>query len=177
MGPVDPRENAAHTRNPMRVAIVTASLAALALGAWAAEAAPPKCSALNTQRHATLHTGGYERYCGPGSAVLRVGGKSFTIDGGNCSGNLNRRSFGLIGYGGLTGKGFWFRLEPVKTATGRTRWYVRPGRVTIMDGDVQLPGFSSLPGNHGTAIISKDLKSATFSVGSPPRVTGSWTCR
>ena len=48
-----------------------------------------------------------------------------------------------------------------------------------MDGDVQLPGFDSLPGNHGTAIISKDLKSATFSIRDPwkPRVTGSWTCR
>ena len=173
----------------MRVVIVAAGVVALTLGAWVAEAAapiPPKCSALNKQRHATLHTGGlypqhwYTRYCGPGRAVLRVRGKSFTIEGGNCSGRLNRRSFGLLGYGG-PGKGFWFRLEPVKTATGRQRWYVRPGRVDIMDGDVQLPGFDSLPGNHGTAIISKDLKSATFSIrarpGSQPRVTGSWTCR
>ena len=174
----------------MRLAIVTASLAVLALGAWAAEAAapvPPKCSALNTQRHATLRTGGpypqhwYERYCGPGRAVVRVAGKSFTksftIEGGNCSGNLNRRSFGLIGYG-RPGKGFWFRLEPVKTATGRTRWFVRPGRVNIMDGDLQLPGLDNLPGNHGTAIISKDLKSATFFIKDrSPTVTGSWTCR
>jgi hypothetical protein len=114
---------------------------------------------------------GYERYCGPGRAVLRVGGKSFTIKGGNCSGNLNRRSFGLMGYGGLPGKGFWFRLAP----TGG-RWYVRPGSNTIMDGEVHLPGFTSLP-HQGTAIVSKDLKSATFSVGSPPRVTGSWRCR
>ena len=173
----------------MRVAIVTASLAALALGAWAAEAAapiPPTCSALNTQRHATLYTdglypatatrAGYIRECGPGRAVARVGGKSFTIHGGNCSGRLNRRSFGLMGSGGARGKGFWFRLAPVVTTDGRQRWYVRPGRNTIMDGEVQLPGFSSLP-NEGTAIISKDLKKATFSVGSPPRVTGSWTCR
>ena len=173
----------------MRVAIVTACLAALALGALAAEAAapiPPKCSALNTQRHATLYTeglypgpatrAGYIRYCGPGRAALRVGGKSFTIKGGNCSGRLNRRSFGLMGYGGLPGKGFWFRLAPVVTTGGRQRWYVRPGRNTIMDGEVHLPGFSSLP-NQGTAIVSKDLKSATFSLGSPPRITGSWTCR
>jgi hypothetical protein len=123
---------------------------------------------------------GYERYCGPGRAVIRVAGKSFTIEGGNCSGNLNRRSFGVVGNGGST-KGFWFRLEPVTTATGRTRWYVRPGRVTIMDGDVDVPGFPNAPGNRGTAIISKDLESATFSIrtrpSSPPMVTGSWRCR
>ena len=127
----------------MRVAILTASLAALALGAWAAEAAapiPPKCSALNTQRHATLRAGVYERYCGPGRAVARVGGKSFTIDGGNCSGPANRRSFGVVGYR-APGKGFWFRLAPVVTTDGRQRWYVRPGRVDIIDGDVNLPGF------------------------------------
>jgi hypothetical protein len=162
----------------MRVVIMAASVAGLAV-AWAAETAapiPPKCSAVNAQRHATLRTGGYERYCGPGRAVARVGGKSFTIEGGNCSGRLNRRSFGLFGYGGLPGKGFWFRLEPVVTADGRQRWFVRPGRVNIMDGDVDLPGFDSLP-HPGTAIISKDLKSATFSLGSPPRITGSWTCR
>jgi hypothetical protein len=112
--------------------------------------------------------------------VIRVAGKSFTIEGGTCSGNLNRRSFGVVGYGGFA-KGFWFRLEPVKTATGRTRWYVRPGRVAIMDGDVDLRGFPDAPGNHGTAIISKDLESATFSIrarpSSPPMVTGSWRCR
>ena len=169
-----------HTRVPMRAALVTASLAVLALGAWAAEAAdstPPNCSALNTQRHTTLSGGGYDRYCGPGRAVVRVGRKSYTIEGGNCSGNQNRRSFGLVGSGGQSGgKGFWFRLEPVQTATGRTRWFVRPGRVNIMDGDLDVPGFDYLP-RPATAIISKDVKSATFSLGSPPRVTGSWKCR
>ena len=134
----------------MRVAILTASLAALALGAWAAEAAapiPPKCSALNTQRHATLYTeglypataprAGYIRECGPGRAVGARWdrAKSFTIDGGNCSrGCLNRRSFGLMGVGGLRGKGLWFRLAPVVTTDGRQRWYVRPGRKNIMEG-------------------------------------------
>ena len=163
----------------MRVVIVSATLIALTLAAWSADAAapiPPKCSALNTQRHATIHAAGYERYCGPGRAVLRVAGKAFTIRGGNCSGNLNRRSFGVIGRGGLPGKGFWARLEPVVTDDGRRRWYVRPGRVTIMDGEVQLPGLDSLP-HQGTAIISRDLRSATFSLGSPPKITGSWTCR
>ena len=81
-----------------------------------------------------------------------------------------------MGVGGSRGKGVWFRLAPVVTTDGRQRWYVRPGRNTIMDGEVQLPGFSSLP-SEGTAIISKDLKSATFSLGSPPRITGSWRCR
>jgi hypothetical protein len=164
----------------MRLVIVTASLAVLALGAWAAEAAtstPPKCSALDTQRHATLSGGGYDRYCGPGRAVVRVGSRSYTIESGNCSGAANRRSFGLVGSGGQSGgKGFWFRLEPVKAATGRTRWFVRPGRVNIMDGDVDVPGWDSFP-RPGTAIISKDVKSATFSLGSPPRITGSWRCR
>jgi hypothetical protein len=141
---------------------------------------------VDTQRHATLRTGGpypqswYERYCGPGRAVLRVGGKSFSIKGGSCSGRINRRSFGLIGYR-VPANGFWFRLAPVVTTDGRERWFVRPGRVGIIDGQVSLPGFSSLP-YQGTAIISKDLKSATFSLAgpSPPsraRVTGSWTCR
>lgn len=149
----------------------------------AAAELPPKCSALDTQRHAWLHTGGpypqswYARYCGPGRAVLRAGGTSFTIKGGSCSGPRNRRSFGLVGHGG-PGKGFWFRLAPVVTTDGRERTFVRPGRVGIIDGKVSLPGFSSVP-NYGTAIISKDLKSATFSLGGPstPRVTGSWTCR
>lgn len=159
--------------------IVSATLVALTPSTRAAAAAaliPPNCSTLDTQRHATIRTGGYERYCGPGRAVARVGSKSFTIESGNCSGNLNRRSFGLVGAYGGAGKGFWFRLEPVKAASGRTRWFVRPGRVNIMDGDVDLPGWDSVP-YPATAIISKDVKSATFSLGSPPRITGSWRCR
>ena len=157
----------------LRLALVTASLAVLALGGWVAEAAaplPPKCSGLNTQRHATLNVEGYTRFCGPGRAVVRVGGKSYTIEGGNCSGRLNRRSFGLMGTD-LPAKGFWFRL-----AQTNGRWYVRPGRNTIMDGEVQLPGLRAVP-YPATAFISKDVKSATFSLGSPPRATGSWTCR
>jgi hypothetical protein len=163
----------------MRLAIVTVSVAALALGAWAAEAADsaaPECSALDTQRHVTLYGGGYERYCGPGRAVVRVEGTSFAISGGNCSGPANRRSFGLFGRGSSSGKGIWLRLEPVTTATGRHRWLVRPRRVGVMDGEVQLPGFTSLP-HQGTAFISNDLKSATFSLGSPTKIRGSWTCR
>ena len=164
----------------MRLVIVTASIAALVLGAWwVAEAdapIPPQCSTLDTQRQATLRTGGYDRYCGPGRAVMRIGGKSFTMDSGNCSGAGNGRRFGLLGGGGVRGKGFSLHLEPVVAATGRQRWFVWPGRVGIMDWEVQLPGFSSLP-HQGTAFISKDLESATFTLGAPPRITGSWTCR
>ena len=108
----------------MRVVIVAASVVALAV-AWAAEAAapiPPKCTALNTQRHATRYTEGlypgpatrpgYIRYCGPGRAVARVGGTSFTIEGGNCSGRGNRRSFGLMGYAAAyAGKAFGSALR------------------------------------------------------------------
>jgi hypothetical protein len=79
-----------------------------------------------------------------------------------------------MGYG-VPGRGFWVRLAPVVTAERRQRWYVRPGRTTIMDGEVQLPGFGSLP-HHRTAIIAKDLESATFALGAPPRITGSWSC-
>lgn len=168
----------------MRVAIATASLIALTTGAWAADTAapaPPKCSALNTQRHGRLVTGawnsggpGYVRYCGPGRAVLRVGGTSFTIKGGTCRAGQASMRFGLLGYGGLPGKGLVARLQPAGT-DAHPRWYIRAGRIPIVDGQVQLPGFRSLP-HHGTAIVSKDLQSATFSLGSPPRITGSWTC-
>ena len=164
----------------MRVVIMAASVSALAVGIWAAESATPtrpQCSAADTQRHATVETGSYTRYCGLGRAVLRIAGKSFTITSGNCSGRLNRRSFGLFGHGGVPGTGFWVRLEPVVAKSGRQRWFVRPGRVGIMDGETQLPGFSSLP-HQGTAVISKDLKSATFSLlGGGVKISGSWTCR
>ncbi len=171
----------------MRLAIVTAGLIALATAGWAADTAapaPPKCSALSTQRHGRLVTGpwntggpGYVRYCGPGRAVLRVGGTSFHIKGGTCRAGQASVRFGLLGYGGLPGRGFIARLQPAGT-DARPRWYLRPGRIPIIDGEVQLPGFQSLP-HQGTAIVAKDLQSATFSLGDParPRITGSWTCR
>jgi len=163
----------------MRLAVVAVGVVGL-VGVWAADAAapaPPQCSASDTQHHVTVETGSYARYCGPGRAVLRIAGKSFTIEGGNCSGRLNRRSFGLIGYGGSPGTGVWVRLEPVVARSGRQRWFVRPGRVGIMDGETQLPGFRSLP-HQGTAVISKDLRRATFSLSNGGvKITGSWTCR
>ena len=55
-----------------------ASLVALALGAWAAEAAtsvPPKCSALNTQRHGRLvHGGNVKRTQEPGPGTSGIAG-------------------------------------------------------------------------------------------------------
>jgi hypothetical protein len=159
---------------------MVASVSCLAVGVWAAVPATPtrpQCSALETQRHMTVEAGSYTRYCGPGRAVLRIAGKSFTIPSGNCSGRMNRRSFGLFGHGGVPGTGFWVRLEPVVANGSRERWFVRPGRVGIIDGETQLPGFSSLP-HRGRAVISKDLKSATFVlVGGGVTITGSWTCR
>ena len=119
-----------------------------------------------------------------GPSHIRVRGKSFksfTIEGGYCETNLydrrrfhnlNSRRFGLIGFGGLRGKGFFLHLGPTNG-----RWYVRPGRVDIIDGDVQLPGFGNDLPHQGTAIISRDLQSATFTLGGPPKVTGNWTCR
>src|SRR5262245_32007386 len=171
----------------MRVVIVAASVVlviapstvvALATGAWAADSAvpkPPKCSALNTQRHGRLVGGErngrwYVRYCGPGRAVLRVGDKTFRIEGGTCSGHMGSVNMGLVGYGGLRGKGFDAHLA----FEGRHR---QPGRNPIIDGETQLPGFGLALPHQGMSMFSKDLMSATFTLGGPPRITGTWTCR
>ena len=160
---------------------MTASLVALAMGAWAAEAAvplPPECSAADTQRRAILFSGGwgtddkpgYSRYCGPGRAVVRVGGKSFTLKGGRCT--SRRAGFGVLwnGIGNAPpGRGFWFLLERAN----------RPGRNDIIDGGVELPGVTPAhTTGRGTAIVAKSLKSATFSLKGPSqtKITGSWTC-
>jgi hypothetical protein len=55
----------------------------------------------------------------------------------------------------------------------------RPGRDDIIGGDIQLPGVTAKTHITGTAIKSKDLESATFSIGPPgrpARITGSFTC-
>lgn len=108
--------------------------------------------------------------------MLRVGGKSFTVKGGTCARGMNSVGFGLVGYDGVRGSGFWVRLQPAGS-DAHPLWYMRPGRIPIIDGEVQLRGFRSLP-HTGTAIVAKDLKSATFSLGgsSPPTITGSWRC-
>ena len=154
----------------MRVAILASCVALLivivsvTVVARIPAATPPKCSASDTQHHRTLH-GTATRFCGPARAVMRIEGKSFTITGGSCSGNR-----GSVRMGVLPGKGFrvylWFKGFEHR----------RPGRNPIIDGTVELPGFSSLP-HQGMSIFSTDLESATFSLGSPPRITGSWRCR
>jgi hypothetical protein len=165
----------------MRVAIMTVSLAALMLGVWTAEAAaptPPKCSAADTQRRAILFSGdynsggsGYARYCGHGRAVVRMRGKTYTIEGGRCHGNtLSPRWvwFGLFAQGFPGGRGFSVVVEPGN----------RSGRNAINDSVVQLNGRNLAA--TGTAVVAKGLKSATFSLvtrgSSPTKITGSWTC-
>jgi hypothetical protein len=165
----------------MRVAIVTTNVAGLLmLAGWAAGASaplPPKCSPADTQRLAFLFSGGrgtddepgYMRYCGAGRVVMRVEGKSFTIQGGSCS--TRRARFGLlwnrIGEAPV-GRGFWVLLEPGN----------RPGRIDITDGEIQLPGILSVAApTIGTAIVAKGVMSATtLSVGGVTKVTGRWTC-
>lgn len=158
----------------MRVAIVTTAVAGLLVVGWTAGASPqvpPKCSALDTLRGRIVHSEEYKaggpwaaRYCGPGRVVVRVGGKTFTIKGGRCT---SRR----VGFGVFQrtpgGRGFALVLDH----------HNRPGRNAIIDGSIQLPGAGL--SYTGIAIRSKDLGSATFSIGTPgqpPRMTGSWTC-
>jgi hypothetical protein len=174
---VDTGETTHSYSRSMRVAIVTTSLAALLmLAGWAAGASPqlpPQCSPADTQRGRILHSEEFKagglwsaRYCGPGRAVVRVGGKSFTIRGGRCT---SRR----VGFGQLGNEG-----RGISLVLGHTN---RPGRNDVIDGLIQLPGVSSAKTSAypGTVIKSKDLKSATFSIGprgQPARITGSWIC-
>lgn len=175
----------------MRLAIVTTSVAALLmLAGWAAGASPtlpPKCPAdaqgPEVQAFSETRYGGfYIRFCGSGRAVVRVGSKSFIIKGGHCVSG-GRVVFGVLGIGiGRTpaGRAFW------GTSRGRglslvTEHENRPGRDDIKGVDIQLPGVSVSFAQTltGTAIKSKDLKRATFSIrtpGHPARITGSWTC-
>jgi hypothetical protein len=156
----------------MRVGIVTTSLAALVmLAGWAAGASPPlppKCSSADAQRPGALvHGGSYLRYCGSGRAVVRVVGRSITIKGGRCT--SRRVGFGVLG-SGPHARGFSLVLDHHNV----------PGRNAIIDGFIQLPGvsFATTPVT-GTAIRSKDLERATFSIGKPghpARITGSWIC-
>lgn len=159
-----------HT-HAMRHQIAAVVLVALALGAGSAMAAGPDvptCSLLATQHHWTLRKGAYNRYCGPGRVVAQVGGKTLVITGGACDLGNGRIGFGVIGFG-APGRGIWLRMEEGWTPR-------QSGRFGISDGNIQLPGFRPLP-HTGTAIIAKDLKSATFTLGSTsPRVTGRWTC-
>ncbi len=164
----------------MRLAIVTIGVLALVLG-WAAEAGvptPPSCSSADAQRRAILFSGaystggsGYSRHCGPGRAVVRLRGKSFTIQGGRCHGNILSPRwvyFGLLAQQSPGARGFSVVVEPGN----------RPGRNKISDSIVQVDGLNLAP--TGTAIVAKGLKSATFTLftrgPSRTKVTGSWTC-
>jgi hypothetical protein len=135
------------------------------------------CSARDTRNELTVRRGNYFRYCGPSRAVLRVDGRVFLIKHGNCSGD--GVGFGLLGYGGSWphGKGMWLRLQPA--GTDEMFWPVRAGRYSVIDGEVQMPGYGSLP-HTGRAIVAKHGKTlrGTFSLGSPANpVTGRFTCR
>jgi hypothetical protein len=108
--------------------------------------------------------------------VLRVDGKLFRIKHGNCNGN--GVGFGLLGYDGSWphGRGMWLRLQ--RAGTDEMYWQVRAGRYSVIDGEVQLPGYGSLP-HTGSAIVTKHGKSlrGTFSLGSPANpVTGRFNC-
>jgi hypothetical protein len=160
--------------------VLAAGVFALIAGAWTEKTASmgPTCSARNTRNEQIVGgRGSYVRYCGPSRAVLRVDGKVFRVKHGTC--NLNEGvGFGLIAYGGSWphGRGMWLRLQ--RAGTDELFWQVRAGRYSVIDGEVQLPGYGSLP-HTGTAIVAKHGKSlrGTFSLGSPANpVTGRFTC-
>jgi hypothetical protein len=137
----------------------------------------PTCSARDTRNELTVRRGSYFRYCGPSWAVLRVDGKVFLIKHGSCNGN--GVGFGLLGYDSSWphGRGMWLRLQPA--GTDEMFWPVRAGRYSVIDGEVQMPGYGSLP-HTGRATVAKHGKSlrGTFSLGSPANpVTGRFTCR
>ena len=149
--------------------------ALLTLSGWAAGASPdvpPKCSPADTQRHAILLSEAFKaggpysaRYCGPGRAVVRVGGKSFAIKGGHCT--SGRVRFGLFA-----------NVAGAKGIVLVLRERNRSGRTEIIDSSVRLPGVTGEIPNTGTAIRAKGPKSGTFAlIGSKgPTFTGSWTC-
>ena len=165
--------------------VLAAGVVALIAGAWTVQAASvgprsasvgPRCSAWDIRNERTLHDQFYfyDRYCGPGRAVLRMDGKVFLIKRGTCWRAGGGVGFGLIGYGGRQARGIWLKFRPA----GRDflDGDMRAGRNSVVDGDVQLPGFSSLP-RTGRAIVAKGLKSGTFSLGSRWNpLTGSFTC-
>jgi hypothetical protein len=110
---------------------------------------------------------------------MRVGSKSFAVEGGRC---LSMRvGFGVLAYGiGATpaaraywgpsqAKGFTLVLERLG--------HNRPGRNDIIDGIIQLPGVKIVGPITGTAVVAKGLESARFSLKADGRrISGSWTC-
>jgi hypothetical protein len=108
-----------------------------------------------------------------------VDGKVFRIMHGTCHRTGGGVGFGSIAYGGSWphGRGMWMRLQ--RAGTNEFFWHVRAGRYSVIDGEVQLPGYGSLP-HTGTAVVAKHGKSlrGRFSLGRPANpVTGRFTCR
>ena len=82
--------------------------------------------------------------------------------------------FGLIGYGSAFphGRGLWLRIQ----RGDHFGELILPGRNSVVDGEVELPGYGSLP-HTGTAIVWKHVKGGTFSLGDPANpVTGRFYC-
>jgi hypothetical protein len=158
--------------------VLAAGAFALIAGAWTEKSGSmgPTCSARDTRYELTVSRGSYDRYCGPSRAVLRVDGKVFRIKHGTCAGVVG---FGLLAYDGSWphGRGMWLRLQ--RAGTDEFSWDGRAGRYSVIDGEIQLPGYGSLP-RTGSVIVAKHGKSlrGTFSLGGPANpVTGRFTCR
>ena len=153
----------------------------LVLTGWTAKRSvplPPRCSTADTEQRAALKTGVYTRFCGPGSAVVRVKGKSVTIRGGYCgnahgveAGHSRWLWFGLINgsssRSAFDAKGLSLVLTPGD----------RRGRVKVVDAIVQVTGQNL--GASGSATIAKGLTGGTFAVVGrpvPEHFTGHWSC-
>jgi len=114
----------------------------------------------------------YATFCGRGEAVVRLGARSFSIEGGHCGdpGGFRLAGFGVIAnralYPGATGLSIL--LKPGRAA----------GRVSVVDSIVQV-GRLDLDAT-GSAVVAKALDRGTFTLTSKAsegtRVTGSWTC-
>ena len=161
--------------------VLAAGVVALIAGAWTEKTASvgPTCSASDTRNGRVIRGGNWDRYCGPGRAVLRWNGKVFLIKHGTCHRSGGGVGFGLIGNGDMWphGRGIWLRLGGIQYRDVFVR-PIRTGRISVIDGEVQLPGYGSLP-HTGSAIVAKHFKSAsaTFSLGSRANsVTGRFTC-
>jgi hypothetical protein len=163
------------------------STAALADGsgggskARTASPAPPRCSAADTRRTATLLVDGgvhnsplYIRSCGPAQAVIDLNGQSYPIRGGYCR-PASVRGTELVSIGLLAnapaapGRGIALTLP---TRSGPTR---------INDSEFEVPGRRVEAS--GTVILGKGLKGGTFTLygrtASGPtgvRLSGSWAC-
>jgi hypothetical protein len=114
----------------------------------------------------------YATFCGRGEAIVRLGARSYSIDGGHCGdpGAFRQAGFGVIAntalYPGATGLSIL--LNPGDEV----------GRVNVVDSIVQVAG-RDLDAT-GSAVVAKGLGRGTFTLTAKApegmRVTGSWTC-